>query len=201
MLEIYLVRHGQTDGNLQGFYQSRIDSPLNRNGKIQVLKLAERLKNTDFQIVLSSDLSRALQTAEILLDGRNIPLRMDPGLSELNLGMLDGMLVSDMEKEYPDFVRKWRSKPSGIRWPGGESLSALQKRAWKVVSESLLLCPEGRILVVSHAFTLISIICKFLRISLNSFRIFRLSEASLTVITKQPSGFQISVMNDTSHMQ
>ena len=90
---IYIVRHGQTDWNLEGRYQGRIDIELNNKGEEQAKKISEKLKNVKFDKVISSPLKRAYKTAQIICDKE---IETDKRLIERCNGKLEGKLKSEI---------------------------------------------------------------------------------------------------------
>lgn len=87
---LYIVRHGQTDNNINGIIQGIIESDLNETGKKQAEEVYEKLKGVDIDLVISSPLQRALETAEIITKGRDIPLVIDKRIIERNAGDFEG---------------------------------------------------------------------------------------------------------------
>jgi len=101
--DFFIFRHGQTDWNLEKRVQSFLDIPLNNEGIAQAQALAKKLSNVKFDCVYSSSLSRALETAKIVVGIRKIKIITDPGLRERNLGILSGkiMNLTDMPANTP----------------------------------------------------------------------------------------------------
>ena len=96
--EIYLVRHGETDWNSAGRFQGHANIPLNERGKMQAQEAYEKLRNIDFDLIYSSDLERAAETAQIINANRDIPIQYDVRLRERNAGELAGLTLSEMSK-------------------------------------------------------------------------------------------------------
>ncbi len=96
---IYIVRHGQTDYNVEGRYGGRIDVPLNDTGIKQAQELHEKLKDIKFDLVYSSPLQRAIKTAEIICDNEIIK---DDRIIERDNGELEGKLKTEIDV-FPDF--------------------------------------------------------------------------------------------------
>ena len=92
--DFYIFRHGQTDYNIEKRVQSFLDIPLNAQGIAQAQALAENLSNIKFDCIYSSTLSRALDTAKIVIGNRKIKIITEPGLRERNLGMLSGKIMN-----------------------------------------------------------------------------------------------------------
>ena len=88
--EAYLIRHGETDWNAEGRFQGHSDIPLNAKGIAQAVSLKASLSKISFSAALSSDLSRARQTAELILQSRSLPIIESPALRERNAGALEG---------------------------------------------------------------------------------------------------------------
>lgn len=160
MMEFWLVRHGQTDWNLQGRYQGHADQPLNEQGLRQADALAARLRPAQFAGIYSSDLQRAYITAQALAADRRQPVTLDPRLREANLGVWEGMQVADIVREYPE-AWAWRQRdPIHARPPGGESLLDLAARMAAVADELAGRHATGPLLIVSHGLALATLICR-----------------------------------------
>ena len=147
---LYLARHGETNDNrepirVQGF----TDTPLNDTGRRQAAELAERVQPLGFRSLWSSDLSRALETADIV--GARIGLRpeLDPRLREADRGSWEGHLFIDIEREDPERYAAWRRAGPQFRFPGGESLEEQQDRVLESL-ESIRVAGEPPALVVCH---------------------------------------------------
>lgn len=148
---IYIVRHGQTDWNLEGRYQGRIDIELNETGISQAEKISEKLKDVKFDKVFSSPLKRAHKTAQIISDN---PITLDERLIERCNGELEGKLKSECEKMV-DFTDLSKS-PLGI-----EPLSEFRQRITDFFDDILKNYPDKNILVVTHAGVSIYAKCYF----------------------------------------
>jgi len=148
-VELWLVRHGETEKNRAGVWQGQLDVPLSEVGRRQIERLAARLRRwpTRFDRLYTSDLSRARESAEIL--GRALGLRpiADPRLRELCVGELAGKPREAIFERYAAVMERSRKDPWNTRLPGGESLSDLRARLEAFLTE----LPEGRHLVVAHA--------------------------------------------------
>ena len=89
-MKIHVVRHGQTDYNVRNVFQGHKDIPLNEVGKKQGEELAEKFRNISIDVILSSPLTRAKQTAQYISDIKNIPIAIEPGLIERSFGDMEG---------------------------------------------------------------------------------------------------------------
>jgi broad specificity phosphatase PhoE len=145
MLELYLIRHGKSTWNETGRIQGQTDVPLSEEGIRQAEALAKRLKHWSCDTVYSSDLKRAMQTAEIALPNHEII--SDERLREIHLGDFQGRTWHDMTDIERDIFSVQYAGPYHHKVPGGESNDDLRDRA---VSWLAALPTEGRVIAYSH---------------------------------------------------
>lgn len=137
---IVLARHAETGDNQAGRYIGWLDPPLTDRGARQAASLAATLRaycqerGATPGFVVSSDLRRALQTAQPLADVLKVPLRHDRRLREIDMGRWTGRTYSEIMASDPNPARAWYDDPTGTAPPGGETLDQLSQR----VSECLL---------------------------------------------------------------
>jgi broad specificity phosphatase PhoE len=116
--DIYIFRHGETDGNKARLWLgSGIDMPLNETGRAQARELAEKMKDIRLDAVFSSPLIRAFETAKIIADGRKIPVIKDSRLSEISCGILEGRPQSESS---PEIVERYYADDLNFQFPGGD---------------------------------------------------------------------------------
>ncbi|MEK7077189.1 MAG: class I tRNA ligase family protein, partial [Patescibacteria group bacterium] len=142
----YLVRHGETDWNKERRNIGQIDVPLNETGIAQAKKLAEQFRHKKIDLVLSSDLSRARQTAEIIAKATGAELVIDPKLKEINAGMAQGMLEDDSNKIHGHIWKGYEEQ-----FPGGESWKEFEKRIWHAFEAHKKRYAHRNAVLVSHA--------------------------------------------------
>lgn len=167
MTELWLVRHGATDWNLQGRYQGQIDVPLNPTGLEQAQALAQKLAGKKFAAIYCSHLERARQTAQALADRLNLAVKIDPRLQEVSLGDWEGELFDDIAQNYPEHIAERRSNPVHSRPPGGESVAEVAARMAQAADDIARAHPEGPVIIVSHGLALATLICLARQIPLN----------------------------------
>jgi broad specificity phosphatase PhoE len=155
-----LVRHGQTDWNQDGRYQGQADVPLNTIGILQAKEAAEHVRGKHVDIIYSSDLSRAVQTAEEIARVVKVPLIIDPRLREINLGEWEGQLFSDIKVKYPELIHLREIAPLKMRPPGGETLGEVANRVYEFADEIAASFSQNRVLLVSHGLALAVLIVK-----------------------------------------
>jgi len=160
MTKLCLVRHGQTDWNLEGRYQGQSDVPLNKNGHEQAATLAETLKGEPFTAVYSSDLMRARKTAEPVANALRMTVQIEPRLREINQGEWEGQLVDDIKARYADLWAQRKGDPASVRPPGGETVGEVAERVHAALDDIARLHPQGPVLIVSHGLSIATAICR-----------------------------------------
>lgn len=146
-----LVRHGETEWNVQGRWQGHSDSELTERGVRQAKNLAEALAEEEMAAVYCSDLRRAQRTAEIVATAHGLAPVADHRLREVDTGDWTGHLASDLEKSHPREMAAWRTAPASLdRLPGGEGLAEVQRRLVACLIERLPPHAGQAVLVVTH---------------------------------------------------
>jgi broad specificity phosphatase PhoE len=150
MTRLILIRHGETDWNVEGRYQGQADPPLNARGLAQARELAEALRGVTLDVLYSSPLRRALQTAQILAAGLRLPLHVEPRLMEIHQGDWQGRLRAEISARYPDLFRRWETEPWEVTPPGGEHLTHVQDRVYAALDDILARYQGQHIGLVIH---------------------------------------------------
>jgi glucosyl-3-phosphoglycerate phosphatase len=131
---VVLLRHGQTDYNVAGRMQGHLDSQLTEDGVAQAVAAAPDIAKAGPERIISSDLSRARDTAALVGGACGLPVALDPRLRETHLGEWQGRTVVEIEQDYPGAIATWRSDPAWAP-PGGESRIDVVRRSRPVVDE------------------------------------------------------------------
>jgi probable phosphoglycerate mutase len=202
-MRIYLVRHGETEWNRVRRFQGRNNLPLNQEGRKQVRALALALKNKPLMAIYTSPLFRALETARLIKAFHPLtPIFEEKGLIEMDLGEFDGMKAQDWAEQYPDFRKAWNENPASLKMPGGESLKEVQARAKETLERITRIYPrDTTILISSHNFVNLTILCDLLKIPLNRFRELRQENAAFNVICKKGNRLYAELVNERSHLE
>ena len=148
MTTILLARHGETDWNSERRWQGHADRPLNEVGREQARALAETLTDRAVDVVYSSDLLRAHETALIVGERLGLPVGVDAGLREVDVGDWSGRVHSEIEGLDPDGYRRWREGGKG--WAGGESYEEMGERVVAAVLRLAARHPGETVLIVTH---------------------------------------------------
>lgn len=154
-----MVRHGQTDWNLQRRYQGQIDIFLNASGILQAKELANSLSGMRFDGLISSDLQRAMQTASEIAAIIHLPVQQDIRLREIHQGDWEGRLMDDVFQNDPLSVDQVYKDPDNYKRPGGESIAGLARRIQSCLQELSQLNGDKKIIVVSHGLAIATAIC------------------------------------------
>lgn len=166
MTELWLVRHGQTDWNLEGRYQGHLDIPLNEAGLDQARRLAEKLAGETFAAVYCSDLQRARVTAETVAARLGLTVVPLPELREINQGDWQGRYLADVREEFGEPDPNAGEQVLHERAPGGESVAEVAARMKLAADRIAAEHPNGRVLVVTHGLALATLLCQARRIPL-----------------------------------
>jgi alpha-ribazole phosphatase len=180
MTRLLLIRHGQTDYNLNRRYCGFSNPPLNTSGVLQVKSLVKQLKDFDLVAVYSSDLLRATQTAEIVFPKHEIKTMRD--FRELNFGIFEGLNYSEIMKRYPGLYQDWIRDPSNVLLPDGEEFGEFGKRVSSGLSSIISLHRNKTIALVTHGGPIRLILCKAGGYGLEKFWEIDYNNAAFTII-------------------
>ena len=148
MTTILLARHGETDWNSERRWQGHANQPLNKAGRAQAQELAASLAETGIDAVYSSDLLRAHETARIVADRLGLPVEVDAGLREVDVGDWAGRVHSEIEGIDPEGFQRWQAGGKG--WNGGESYEQMGERVVASVLRIAARHPGDTLLIVTH---------------------------------------------------
>lgn len=196
--KIFLVRHGETQWNLEGRMQGHLDSPLTDKGVAQAKALAEKLHHYFFAAIYSSDLSRAFITAQYL-SKRKIILK--DCLRERNLGIFQGALKKDLDLLFPEEFRCYSKHDPEYVVPHGESGHQFRKRCVTCLEEIAKQHLGEQILVVAHGGVLNSIFKHTFDLPYASPRYFTLSNTTLNIFSYQDHRWMLETWGDASHLE
>jgi len=149
-----MIRHGQTDWNMQKRLQGHSDTPLNENGIKQAITLAETLRNEPLSAIFSSDLQRAYKTAEEIARLHNLPVHTDPNLRERCYGAFEGMSKSEIKENHPEAHAAWNAGDPDYLFPSGkrtaESIREFYHRAINTIFQIASPYPGKKIVLIAH---------------------------------------------------
>lgn len=160
-----IFRHGQTDWNLEKRCQGHTDIPINDHGRKEAAELALKLEKYPIEVIYSSDLSRASETARIVALKRNLKIIETPLLRETHMGEAEGLTIDEITKKFGEkFWHNFRfmnEEAMNLGFPGGETRAQSLKRL-KGFVESLIAGDEELIALSTHGGSLRSLLHSFL---------------------------------------
>jgi broad specificity phosphatase PhoE len=175
------VRHGATDWNLEHRCQGSSDRDLSEVGVNQAEQIAALLCHESVHAIYSSDLKRARRTAEVISQPHNLPVMIEESIRELDHGELEGLTFNEIKHNFGEFLTRWRTEPAELQVPGGEKLSDVAERAWSGLNQIVERHPSAQsIVVVSHNFPIVGIVCRITGTHLNNYRNFHLDPCGIT---------------------
>ena len=201
MARWFLVRHGETDWNLEGRVQGHSSTPLNDTGRLQAKRIGERLSTVRFAAAYASDLPRVVETAAAILNSHDTSLQTVVELREKSYGTWEGKTAKQLEDEDPVSYARLFEDNITFAPPGGESDSDLIDRASLAV-ERLKLAHQNdeNVLVVSHGGTIRAILVLLLGLPKEVIWRFYLANGSLSVVNVYPQNAVLDLWNDKSHL-
>ncbi|WP_168118828.1 histidine phosphatase family protein [Paenibacillus sp. HB172176] len=147
---IYLVRHGQTEWNVEHRFQGHQDSPLTENGIIQAKWLGEALANERLHVICASSSPRAVMTAELIGEGRGLTVQACDAFMELGLGEWEGMNQEEAKELYPQPFDQFWNDPESFGVQGGESFAEAFDRARNALLQLAEEHAGKTVLIVTH---------------------------------------------------
>lgn len=155
---VFLLRHGQTDWNKERRMQGHTDVPLNTEGQSQARSVQTLLEKLRIDYVVSSDLKRAYETAQIATEGIQVPLVADQRLREVHLGQLEGKTALEIQNEFGiEAWNKWAShrlEDFSFSLSGGETGFQALERMHECLQENLQQSHIQNLLVTTHGLML-----------------------------------------------
>ena len=200
MTQLILIRHGETQWTAERRYQGHSDTDLNPAGRAQARALARRLLALKWDILYTSSLNRARQTAEGIAARAGKNPRVDSRLVEFGFGRWEGKTAGEIFKKKDPAFRHW-CRGEWVRPPGGEKKETFRKRIAGFLRDVLKRHPGKKVVVVSHGGAIKMMISKLLDLPFRSFWSFRVDPASVSIVHFQGKFTQLIFLNDTSHLR
>jgi probable phosphoglycerate mutase len=198
--QIIIVRHGQTEWNIKGIRQGYLDSPLTAKGMAQAKALGQRLAREEFTALYSSDLGRAVQTAQEIANVTGHEILMDARLRERHLGIFQGLNAEEIMEKHPEERRALRSQGPGYVIPGGESMVQQVERNLACLNELAARHEGEQIVVVTHGGVVSGFFRHTLEISLEAPRRFEFVNAGINVFARDEGNWMLLTWGDVSHL-
>ena len=200
MTEIMLVRHGETDWNVEEVFRGRIDVELNQTGLKQAALLADYLAGVRIDAIYSSPLKRAQKTAEAIASRHQLDIKIAPGLIDFDFGEWQGLPLQEVKDKYKERYMEWLNSPNKVRVPSGDSLDDVQKRAMNVVNKAIAEY-QGTVVLVSHRVVNKALICALLGLDSSHFWNIKQDTCGITIFAYENGRFILIKHNDTSFLR
>lgn len=196
---VILVRHGETDWNKEKRIQGGSSNPpLNATGRQQAERLARRLEQEPVEAIYSSPLKRSLDTATAIARRHQLEVVAEPLLREIEAGTLEGVLAGSLKKRLSQLLTADTGSDGLSKPSGGESLADVQRRAWGTIRRLSQKHPGG-LVVVSHYFVILSVICSVLGLPLSQLDRFRMENGSISIINIDSRESWLELYNETCY--
>jgi len=197
-MPLFLIRHGESEGNATGIVQGRLDFGLTELGRAQATATATRLRDAGIGAVVSSPLARAAQTASIIAEALRCEVEYDEGLSEYDVGEASGLSPAQIRERFPEVVAAFRK---GLRpaFPGEEGRDAFTARVSATFRR--LLERDGAVAAVAHGGVVSSICAQVMGIDPRRLGSFETANCAITEVTRDRAGRAVLMrQNDTCHI-
>ena len=200
MLRIFLIRHGETEWNKVGRLQGNSDVKLSAEGIRQARLLAEHAILPAVDVIYSSDLSRAFDTAKILAANFSLPVNKTPALREINFGDWEGQSISVLAKEHPKSFGRFFTAPEHCHPPHGETFLEAQARVMNVLRDIIAKHDNRNVAIVAHGAVNRLIIGAALDMPIHKMWAISQFNTALNILRVEDGGFVVELINSTAHL-
>lgn len=195
------IRHGETAWNVDTRLQGHLDIPLNERGLWQAAQAGRALADEPVAAIYSSDLARALVTAQAIAQTTGAPLRTTDRLRERSFGWMQGRTFADIEQSHPEEARRWRQRDPDFAAEGGESLRQLQARIADITETLAQAHPGELVVLVAHGGVMDILYRLATRQDLQAPRTWSLANAAINRLLWTGEGLGLVGWGDTSHLE
>lgn len=200
MITLHLIRHGETVWHAENRYAGVTDIQLTTRGRMQAASLSAWAVTAGIDVVASSDLRRAEQTARVVAEAIGVDLRIEPDLREVDFGRAEGMTRDEMHEVFPDALEDFLAAPASSPLPGGERGSDAADRGLKAIARIAREQPgDATLAVVAHTTLIRLMLCRMLGMPLDDYRrrFPRLDNTAITTVTA-PTGSTATELSDSA---
>ncbi|MCS7260898.1 MAG: histidine phosphatase family protein [Anaerolineae bacterium] len=201
MTTVLLVRHGQTVWNREQRFRGQVEVPLDETGLLQAAALAQRIAAAWKPVAIyASPLQRTLQTAAPVARACGLEVIPHTGLLDINFGACTGLSEAEFATRHPQLAAAWYEHPHTVRFPKGEALADVQRRAVALLSDVVAQHPDHTVVLVTHLVVCRVLLCHFLGLDMSHFWEFEPAPASLSILEISTRGHLLRTLNDTAHL-
>jgi len=200
-VRLYLIRHGRTRWNREEVFRGTVDVPLDEVGRREAEKVAEALRERGIEVVYSSPLSRAKETAEAIAARCKVPLCIMEELRDLDFGEWQGLSRLEVKERYPELYNLWEREPHRVAFPGGEDLDAVLRRVARALQKIREAHPNQGVALVSHRVVLKVLTCFLLGLDNSHFWRILHDTAAISCFSFDGTKWIVQCLNDTCHLR
>ncbi len=197
---ITAVRHGETKWNVAMRLQGIQNSELSEKGNQQVESVSKELSNKKFDMIISSDLGRAIKTAEVINKYHKLDIIRDPSLRERNFGIMEGLTREEILEKYPDVFSAYQKRKESYKIPQGDSLIEFYERVLTGLEKVISLNKGKRILIVTHGGVLDCIIRMMFNYSLSARRNFSIYNTAINIFSVMNNEWTLEEWGNSNHL-
>ncbi|WP_461204677.1 alpha-ribazole phosphatase [Clostridium sp. DL1XJH146] len=204
-MNIFLVRHGETEENKKKVYYGKVDADLNEEGILQAKEVGEKLKGIPFDKVYTSERKRTIQTAQLILQDRDDLMQCvekernkvieDGRLNEINFGEFEGKTYKEIQELYPSKCKEWDNDWKNFTPPRGESFSSMYQRVKKFI-KSLEKLEADNVLIVTHGGVIRTFYCYIMKGDLDVYWKFSSRNAGISKLKYEYGNWYIESINN-----
>lgn len=197
---LYVIRHGQTDFNLQGIVQGQgMNTSLNAQGEAQALAFFRKYRDEGFEVVFSSSLQRTHQTVSPFIEALGLPEIRLAAFDEFNWGIFEGSSFGQFNAEYRALLAAWRAGDYEAAPPGGDAPAKVALRQWEGL-QAIYNHPAEKILLCMHGRAMRLLLCLLLDRPYCEMDDFEHDNLSLYKVQLNARGNVLLLHNDRSHL-
>lgn len=196
---ITVVRHGETEWNVAMRLQGNQDSPLTANGRLQIEKVATSLKSRSFDLLLSSDLGRAIETAKVINIYHQLEITRMKEFRERSFGVMEGLNLQQIKERYPDVHGGYTTRSVEFQVPEGESLVQFSKRVIDGLKVLVKQYEGKRILLIAHGGVLDCLFRMILALPLGTSRSFSVYNAAINTVSFENNHWKLEEWGNIDH--
>lgn len=200
LTRITAIRHGETAWNVDTRIQGQLDICLNDKGRWQAAQAGKALAGESIDAIVSSDLSRAYETALAVAQPHGLTVQVDNGLREREFGDFQGKTFAEIEAQHPEQALLWRKRVPDFSPLGGESLLVFRQRVVKCLRSIVAQFPSQHVVIVSHGGVMDVIYREATGLDLQAPRSWQLGNASINRVLWNGEHFSLVGWSDTSHL-
>lgn len=201
-LNIFLIRHGQTDINLKGRYQGLVDVDLNEAGILQAELTGKRISEYNIKYIYSSELKRAVQTSEIIKKYVNVnEVIIKHELREIEMGQWEDKTWKEIKEGNNEYFKNWSMHLRDLPYPGGESGKDVINRSFKIIDEIIHKNIDSAV-IVSHGGVIKVLLSYFLGLPQEKRFNMEIKNCSVSLVKydKNLKLFKVFYIDDYSHL-